>query len=159
MLKILPYDKNHIDKSYGFLMDSFQISWGPDKAKWPNGLGSYPLEQYRTDIEKLLTYNSVAIFSVFHGDQTVGQIELRKLKDGSGFVSFYYLVPEFRNKGLGKQLDDFAINELKRRGCTRVRLTVGELNKAAQRFYEKSGWKLLGADPTRPQGLTMEKEI
>lgn len=140
-------------------MDSFQISFGPDKTQWPNGLGNYPLDQYRADIEKLLTISSVSIFSVFHEDQTVGQIELRKLKDGSGFVSFYYLVPEFRNKGLGKQLDDFAITELKKRGCTKVRLTVSERNKAGLRFYEKTGWKSLGPDPTRPQGITMEKEI
>lgn len=159
MLTIIPYDKSNIDKSYGFLMETFQISFGPDKTQWPNGLGNYPLENYRSDIEKILLNKNSPIFSVCDGPQVVGQIELRKLNDGCGFVSFYYLIPEYRNKGFGKQLDEFAKNELKRLGCSKMRLTVSELNKSGQRFYEKNGWKSLGPDPTRPLGLTMEKEI
>lgn len=159
MLKILPYDKKHIAKSYEFLMETFHISFGPDKTQWPNNLGTYKFEEYRADIDKILSIGGNWMFSAFNDDQLIGQIELKRLKDGCGYVSFYYLVPEFRNKGLGKHLDAFAIEELKRRGCSKVRLTVSERNKAGQRFYEKNGWKTLGPDPTRPQGITMEKEI
>ncbi|MGZ3769409.1 MAG: GNAT family N-acetyltransferase [Bdellovibrio sp.] len=159
MLEILPYDIIHIDKSYEFLLETFHISFGPDKAQWPNNLGDYPFEKYKADIKRLLTGKDCFFFSAYHNGQVVGQIELRKLKDGCGYISFYYLIPQYRNRGLGRDLDEFAVHELKRQGCHKVRLAVSELNKAGQRFYEKNGWKSLGPDPNRPLGLIMEKDI
>lgn len=132
---------------------------GPDKSQWPNGLGNYELIKYQADIEKVLAQDGNWSFSVHCDDQLVGQIELKKLKDGCGYVSFYYLRREYRNKGLGKQLDEFAMKELKRQGCRKARLAVSGLNKAGQRFYEKTGWKSLGPDPDRPLGIMMEKEL
>lgn len=160
MLEILPYDKENLDKSYEFLMETFQVSFGPDKSTWPNGLGTYHLEKYRADIEGLLSKpDKNWFYSAHHDGQVVGQIELKRLKDGTGYVSFYYLIAEYRNKGWGRQLDEFALQELKNKGFQKIRLTVSELNKNAQRFYEKQGWKSLGPDPVRPMGITMEKLI
>lgn len=162
MFKILPFDKANIEKSYEFLMDSFQISFGPDKELWPNNLGHYEFAKYRDDIFTMLEQSpSSKFFSVWHNSQIVGQIELKQLKKipSCGYVSFYYLVPEYRNKGYGKFLDEFAINEFRKSGFQKARLTVSEKNPAAQKFYEKSGWSVVGPDPNRPQGITMEKDL
>ena len=159
MFEIRPYELKYLDQSYDFLIDTFYISFGPDKSQWPNGLGNYELAKYRADIANILGKDGNSSFSVHCDNQFVGQIELKRLKDGCGYVSFYYLSSEYRNKGLGKQLDEFAIKELKRQGCRKVRLAVSGLNKAGQRFYEKNGWKSLGPDPDRPLGIMMEKEL
>ena len=162
MFKILPFDKANIEKSYEFVMDTFHISFGPDKDLWPNNLGTYAFEKYRDDIFRTLEKSpSWKFFSVWHESQIIGQVELKTLKKipSCGYVSFYYLVPDYRNKGYGKFLDEFAINEFKNSGLQTARLTVSEVNQAAKRFYEKSGWKVVGPDPDRAQGITMEKAL
>lgn len=158
-LKILPYDKKELRTSFKFLTDTFNISFGPNKDQWPNNLGNYSFDAYSADIEKILNDERFFFFGVYDGPELVGQIELKKLTNDCGYVSLYYLKTEYRNKGLGKQLDDFAFKELERQGCMKIRLTVSELNKPGQRFYEKNGWKCVGPDPKRPLGLIMEKMI
>jgi ribosomal protein S18 acetylase RimI-like enzyme len=161
MLEIRPYDIIHVKTSFEFLMDTFRISFGLDKSLWPNNLGNYEFDKYRADIEKILANTAFSTFSVWHEEKLIGQIELKKLNETPpcGYVSFYYLIPEYRNKGFGKQLDDFALSEFKRQGLPRVRLTVSELNLAGQKFYDKNGWRTLGPDPSRPLGITMEKDL
>lgn len=162
MFKILPFDKANIEKSYEFLMDSFKISFGPDRELWPHDLGTYEFTKYRSDIFKVLDESpNCKFFSVWHDSNIIGQIELKKLKKipSCGYVSFYYLVPAYRNRGYGKFLDEFAINEFKNGGLQTARLTVSEINKAAQKFYQKVGWRVVGPDPNRPQGIIMQKDL
>lgn len=161
MLTILPMDPIHLKTSYAFLVESFTISFGPNKSAWPNGLGNYDFVRYSGHIERLLKDPAHSFFSVWDNDQLIGQIELSNYKEipDCGYVSFYYLKPEYRNKGLGQQLDHFAITEFKKYGYKKARLTVSEINKPGQRFYQKNGWRPLGPDPERPLGITMEKDL
>ena len=159
MLEFRPYDIAHIQRSFDFLLETFCISFGSDKVQWPNNLGSYHFEKYKADIERLLLNKEYFFFSVFRDSQLIGQVELKKLKDSIGYVSFFYLIPEYRNQGFGRELIEFSMRELKRNDCHKARLTVSELNVAALKFYAKNGWKSLGPDPSRPLGITMEKEI
>jgi len=55
-----------------------------------------------------------------------------------------YLIEEFWGKGYGKEILDFAINELKCAGHKKICLWVFEDNKRARRFYEKNGFNYEG---------------
>lgn len=51
---------------------------------------------------------------------------------------------QYRGKGLGKALIDKALKEAKRKGLTRIELTVRENNKPAISLYEKFGFFIEG---------------
>jgi GNAT superfamily N-acetyltransferase len=47
--------------------------------------------------------------------------------------------PNFRGKGIGKQLLDAAVDAAQREGCYRVQLTSNRQRTDAHRFYERHG--------------------
>ena len=76
-----------------------------------------------------------------HG-RIVGQIEMHPRDfEGKriGFVSLFYLVPELRGNGYGKQLTNYAEDIFRRHGVKEYHLRVSPTNEFAVRFYEKCG--------------------
>ena len=70
-----------------------------------------------------------------------------------GFLTFHksdgeiwalYLLEGFRRKAYGKEMLDFATNELKQIGHEQITLWVLEKNTDARRFYEKNGFMFDG---------------
>jgi Acetyltransferases len=53
-----------------------------------------------------------------------------------------YLVEEFRGKGYGKEVMDFAVTRLKPKAKKEISLWVFEENTAARRFYERYRFRL-----------------
>jgi RimJ/RimL family protein N-acetyltransferase len=91
---------------------------------------------------------------LWHGDRIVGQTEMRFSEDPrAGYVNLFYIVPEFRGRGLGRKLHEHAISVFKGRGKERLRLSVSVQNSGAIAFYRKLGWVTVG---TRPNKETME---
>jgi len=159
---IQPFNMANIKDSYEFLLDTFAISFGEDKSKWPNNLGNYSLEKFSEHFVRLLKKDSEAIYSVWDSDKLIGQIDLKismKEPPHCGYVAFYYLLPEYRNRGLGALLDRHALSVFKEKGLVKARLTVSELNLRGIKFYEKNGWRQLGPDLDRPLGIVMEKML
>jgi len=159
---IQPFNMADIKDSYEFLLDTFAISFGGDKSKWPNNLGDYSLEKFSEHFAAILKKDSEAIYSVWDSGKLIGQIDLkisRKNSPDCGYVAFYYLLPEYRNRGLGALLDRHAVEVFKENGLLKAQLTVSELNLRGIKFYEKNGWRQLGPDSDRPLGILMEKEL
>jgi ribosomal protein S18 acetylase RimI-like enzyme len=79
-------------------------------------------------------------------EKIIGQLELGESKSSghAGYVHLYYLVPEWRSKGLSEALDKFAMNFLISLGFKKVRLSVSPTNLRAVQFYKKNGWIDLG---------------
>jgi GNAT superfamily N-acetyltransferase len=50
------------------------------------------------------------------------------------------IVPSHRRKGYGSQLTEYALNQARKKGCTRTGLLVNPKNEAAVKFYEKTGF-------------------
>lgn len=48
---------------------------------------------------------------------------------------------DYRNRGIGQQMMQWAIVEAKRQGCRRVQLTSDVRREDAHRFYERLGFK------------------
>lgn len=65
-------------------------------------------------------------------------------KSGIGEIWAIYLIEEFRGKGHGKEMLNFAINELKRVEQKEIFLWVFEENIRARRFYEKHNFSFDG---------------
>ncbi|MCB9027096.1 MAG: GNAT family N-acetyltransferase [Bdellovibrionaceae bacterium] len=160
-ITISPFNIDNMSESFQFLLDTFQISFGDDKSKWPNDLGNYSFEKFNEAIIKILKNDPEAIFSVWDGNRLIGQIELKTSwkESNCGYVSLFYLLPEYRKRGVGILMEKYSMSVFKKKGLLKARLTVSELNLSGIKFYEKNGWKHLGPDPECPMGLTMEKEL
>lgn len=59
----------------------------------------------------------------------------------TGHIALVYLLPEYRGMGLGAQLIGRAVVEYRARGMKTLRLNVASVNKPAQRFYERMGFR------------------
>lgn len=57
------------------------------------------------------------------------------------YLGFMYVSPEFRGKGLNKQVINTLIDWSKKRGIFEIRLEVYEQNQPAVKAYEKLGFK------------------
>ncbi|MEV6107024.1 GNAT family N-acetyltransferase [Streptomyces sp. NPDC051940] len=79
---------------------------------------------------------------------------------GLFFVDLFYLPPQLRGSGLGREILRRAEDEAHARGCrTAVLYTI---TFQAPGFYRKQGWKLLGKVPCDPPGTSrvfMTKEL
>ena len=86
---------------------------------------------------------------VLSGEDFAGIVELdtyRAREDNAGWISFCYLAPDFRNRGLGVQLVGHAVSVFRRLGRQSLRLHVSAENKAAISFYQKLGFEKIGED-------------
>lgn len=92
---------------------------------------------------------------LWHGDRIIGQTEMRLVEGepGVGYVNLFYVVPEFRGRGLGRLLHDHASSVFRSLGRDVLRLSVSVRNTAAIAFYRKLGWVVVG---TRPHRETMQ---
>ena len=72
----------------------------------------------------------------------IGQMELQIREfDGKeiGYVNLFYLIPEYRGKGLGKDLIRYAEDFFRKSNVTEYHLRVSPTNERAIRFYNNSG--------------------
>lgn len=143
-LKFLPINfALHSDLCIKFRSDAFVASFGTDKPFWEDdGLGDV---RY-LDWLKSRDSDRYGAFHIWEYEKIIGQLELgeKKAGDDAGYVHLYYLIPEWRGKGISEALDKFAMNFLKSLGFKKVRLSVSPTNLRAFGFYKKNGWKDLG---------------
>jgi len=85
-------------------------------------------------------------------DEKVGYIKLNyssaqtELQDDNAIeVERIYVLASHQGKKIGNQLLDFAIHKAKDEGKHFIWLGVWEHNEAAQRFYERHGFKAFGS--------------
>ncbi|MDE1857570.1 MAG: GNAT family N-acetyltransferase [Thaumarchaeota archaeon] len=60
-----------------------------------------------------------------------------------GFISDFYILPEFRRKALGNEMLEHASAELKKMGAEFIVADVPAQNEIANRFYVKRGFRAL----------------
>ena len=87
-------------------------------------------------------------YCVLSGAAMVGFLIIEKSQNRDGFfvgeIWAIYLLEEFRGKGNGKMLLEFAVNELKRNDPKEIFLWVFEGNGGARRFYENHNFAFDG---------------
>jgi ribosomal protein S18 acetylase RimI-like enzyme len=55
-----------------------------------------------------------------------------------GYINLLYLLPEFRNKGIGNTLVDFIFSQFKNDQCAYAQLRYITANLSAVNFYHKT---------------------
>ena len=70
-----------------------------------------------------------------------------------------YLLREFWSKGIGSDLHDVLLEELKRRGFDEATLWVMESNERTRRWYERQGWTTDGSQKSDELGGAAISEV
>ncbi|ODA31294.1 GNAT family N-acetyltransferase [Veronia pacifica] len=151
-MQFVPVDlSRHLSLCLGFRKDAYQLSFGHT-------------EGFDEDITKnwyqaISTHPDVGFYLVMNKGECIGQVEFRNaLEDHEGVlfghINLLYLIPEYRHKGLGEQLQQYALNAFKARGCKKATLRFYWNNTGGKKFYQKHGWRPVGHEG--PKGQLME---
>jgi ribosomal protein S18 acetylase RimI-like enzyme len=158
ILDFQPIDlERHRDLCVQFRADAFTFIFGSaDLFYEEDGQGS---QRYLQWLSQRIGEIPNSCVHVWQGDRIIGQIEMRRCKEDSskGYVNLFYLIPEFRFQGLGKELDLHATSFFQQLGCPSARLIASSNNISAMRFYVKQGWLDLGQPDSDPKIHYFEK--
>ena len=141
-----------------FRLDSYKCSFvdGQEQFESSNGKDG---KDYIEWLQQRILELPLGCVHVWEGTEIIGQIESRLRNDGSGYVNLFYLTPEHRGFGKGRQLHDYTLNMFADMGVRVVRLTVSTQNSRALGFYQKLGWRNLGLRPGEEDSLLFEYAI
>jgi ribosomal protein S18 acetylase RimI-like enzyme len=152
-LRIEPIDlSRHAQACIDFRRDSYRASFGTEEGcdAEMGADGLFYLEKLRKRMAQVPEGNA----HVWHGERLIGQTEMRLEEEpGVGYVNLFYLLPEWRRRGLGWRLHQHAVEVFAKRGMSAMRLSVSRTNEPAIAFYRRLGWRRVGF---RPNKETME---
>ncbi|MHA2713079.1 N-acetyltransferase family protein [Vibrio owensii] len=153
-MEFIPVDlSRHLDLCVAFRKDAYEVSFGHQDG--------FDIQEITSWFQSIVNDNEAGFFHVIKDGQIIGQLECRHpvLDDEGlqfGYINLFYLKPEFRNQGLGKQLQDFLLKRFVDGGCAYARLRYIPGNDAGERFYRKHGWYPVGEPSGRGQLMQID---
>ncbi len=88
-------------------------------------------------------------FICFYDAVPAGMVTLKlddlwSRKDLNPWLSSLYVVPEYRNRGVGHKLIDAVIETARKRGCPRLYLFIGSRRREwLEQYYLRRGWEIV----------------
>jgi ribosomal protein S18 acetylase RimI-like enzyme len=142
-----------------FSEDAFVCSFGTAERFWAEA-GRDGRKWVARLKDKVELDPRTAVNARLDGD-VVGQVVLgtSETELEAGHVNLYYLIPTCRGRGLGPQLDAYAVGVLRDQGYRRATLNVSPSNGSAVRFYLRCGWLPRGPRPDAPYVDTMDRVL
>lgn len=89
--------------------------------------------------------NSLTIMVYEEDHKPAGFVTYHLLDGYTGRIQFLAVGQEYRKKGYGKLLLEYAVQDLKKRGVCFVNLAVRDNNEAAKKLYEQLGFQVTGS--------------
>jgi len=144
------FDPIELPRDYAICMenrrDSHIVSFGDDRG-FNDEMANYK-ERMQERVQALPQGNC----HLWANGEIVGQLEMKLPVDPDvAYVSLFYLVSSFRNRGFGRFLQNHAIKVARSLGRKRIHLSVSPTNPQAVAFYRKQGWVNEGPRPGREQ--------
>ena len=108
-------------------------------------------------------FDADSVLLAMAGDAMVGILQMDFQQEAErkiGRVPFFYVMPEYRSRGLGIQMLGQAISSFRSRGQQYIRLRCAPENARARKFYQSHSFYKVGEEPGGIGHLdTMEKYI
>ena len=122
---------------------------------WPSAKYPFDHDQWKSVLDPNKGHTP---FLIYHGDNLIGHAALCKTEDPPTYtVSFLYLLPSLRSKGLGEKLvrllEDFSIQRL---SAKKLILVTRTYNPGAVKCYLKCGFEEYNRDGTL---ISMSKNL
>ena len=134
MLKLIQADSEEYLPQARELLMEYAVSLGFDLhfQEFEKELAEFPGEYAPPDGRLLLA---------MHDEQLAGCVVLRKISEGVCEIKRLYVRPEFRKKGIGKELATAIIEEAREIGYKHMRLDTVPFMKEAIALYRSLGFK------------------
>lgn len=140
-----------------FRRDCHVVAMGHDE-EWIE-MSGFDGGKYIDYLRKTVNNPAGFVVQVLDQDKYVGQVEGRYLAESNtGYVNLYYLIPEYRHKGHGKNLEDYVLSRFKDKPVKKMQLTIWHESQPSLAFYKKHGWTM-GEQREKPGFFFMEKPI
>jgi GNAT superfamily N-acetyltransferase len=110
----------------------------------------YPIERANTIFSKIRSYPDYHIYIATCEGKIVGSFALLIMDNlahfgaKSGVVEDVVVAKQWQNKGIGKQMMNFAIQKCKDAGCYKLTLSSNIKREDAHKFYESLNFKKHG---------------
>ena len=118
-------------RQYGkYMYDELSLTAG--KTNFENELIDFPVVKYSPPEGLFLV--------AYIEDRAVGCVGLKKFEEGACEIKRLYVLPEFRNLGIGKSLNAAIISKAKTLGYTMILLDTNAEMEAAVNLYRRSGF-------------------
>jgi GNAT superfamily N-acetyltransferase len=103
----------------------------------------------RDSFHKIIIKNPNRVALIYKDNEAVGlacigKYRKKDLDDTWGEIMRIYLLPSFTGKGIGTEVMNWCLNELKALGYKKICLWVFEKNIKGRKFYEKFGFSADG---------------
>jgi ribosomal protein S18 acetylase RimI-like enzyme len=92
-------------------------------------------------------------------EQVIGCVALRPLEDGICEMKRLYVVPEYRGRGIGRDLAQMVVNEAREIGYKKMRLDTIESMQEARTLYSSLGFYAIEAYRYNPIEFTSYMEL
>jgi GNAT superfamily N-acetyltransferase len=99
-----------------------------------------PIGEYRPQLAAVMRSHAGLMLVAEVDSEIVGRITLG-CSGNDADISGFVVIKRCRRQGIGTTLMDAAENEARRRGCTRLRLTVAKDNSGAIALYAARGYR------------------
>lgn len=106
---------------------------------WKDHDGINPVDDSIEGFTKYLKRNPATSFVAEDNGKIVGTI-LAGHDGRRGFFHHVVVLPEYRNRGIGKKMVDYAMEALEKEGINKVALVVFENNQLGNSFWESVGF-------------------
>jgi ribosomal protein S18 acetylase RimI-like enzyme len=147
----------HASVCVAFRRDSYKCSFGKDgffNEEGPDGV--HYIEWLRLRKAKFPD----GYVHAWHSDRIIGQMEMQILEEPRrGYVNLFYLIEEMRGAGVSGELQDYAMDFMRRHRVQIAQLSVSPTNPRALAFYRKHGWRDLGLRTGRDNVNLMECDV
>ncbi|MFD3450195.1 GNAT family N-acetyltransferase [Microbacteriaceae bacterium 4G12] len=138
-----------------FRKDSYVVSFGT-----VDGFGD--ADAYVKRIGERVSRFPDGLVLVEEDEKMIGQMELQITtyeEQEIGYVNLFYLIPEYRSKGLGQYLMEYAEQFFRKYKVSEYHLRVSPTNERAIRFYMKSGMEKLKEEQSKFLVWRMRKKL
>lgn len=146
--------ENDLETCIQFRRDSYLVSFGKLE-----GFDDF-MKPYEKRMRERIAYFPQGNCHLWRSGEIIGQTEMKFIDDPDiGYVSLFYLLPEVRGMGYGKDLHLRAVQEFSKIGKKRLNLSVSPDNHRAVAYYAKMGWTNPGPRPGREHVLLLSYQL
>src|SRR6516225_3076325 len=141
--EILDFDE---ERDKPFILDIFKNDWYWLVSEYSTDFSPEYMLHYHASSKNPEHVGNLTIKTLYDNTNPIGFVAYYKKSFYDGFILFLAIRKEYKAKGYGKKLLQYAIDDLKSRFVNKIRLVTRVSNAAAIKLYTKSGFKETSRD-------------
>ncbi|OQA35947.1 MAG: TDP-fucosamine acetyltransferase [Candidatus Dependentiae bacterium ADurb.Bin331] len=141
--QILEFDEQ---RDTPFILDIFNNDWYWLVSEYSTEFSPQYMLHYRASSKAPENIGNLTIKTMYIKNEPVGFVAYYKKNFYEGYILFLALLKKFRSKGYAYQLLSQAIEDLKSRFVTKIRLVTRTINTPAIKLYTRAGFKETSRD-------------